>query len=100
MNVTANELKNHLDQYLDMAETAPVIVEKRGKIRLALISYSVYEQFRKMDDISFIEKTCNYDPDTIDALCGKYKNTLTSSDEFARRKQDEIQIEEEKWQRI
>ena len=37
-------------------------------------------------------------PDIIDALFGKYPQ-LTSSDEFARRKQDEIALEGEKWQR-
>ena len=47
MNITESELKNHLDQYLDMAETAPVIVEKTGKIRLAIISYPVYEYLKK-----------------------------------------------------
>ena len=50
MNITESELKNHLDQYLQMAETAPVIVEKPGKIRLALISYSFYEHLKKLDD--------------------------------------------------
>ena len=33
----------------------------------------------------------------IDSLCGKYKNYLSCSDDFARRKQEEIRIEEEKW---
>ena len=56
MNVTPNELKNNLDQYLDMAETAPVIVEKPGKIRLALISYSVYEHLKKLDDGYWLEQ--------------------------------------------
>jgi hypothetical protein len=41
----------------------------------------------------------NYDPDTIDALCGAFKNNLSSSEEFARRKEEEIKLEEEKWQR-
>lgn len=39
-------------------------------------------------------------PDVIDALCGKYARCLSSSDEFARRKQEEIQLEEAKWQRM
>ena len=35
-------------------------------------------------------------PNLIDALCGKYPQ-LSNSDEFARRKQDEIGLEEGKW---
>lgn len=49
MNITTSELKNHLDAYLDMAETSPVIVEKKGKIRLAIISYSAYERIKETD---------------------------------------------------
>lgn len=41
----------------------------------------------------------NYDPDIIDALCGAFKNDLSSSEEFARRKEEEIKFEEAKWQR-
>jgi hypothetical protein len=41
----------------------------------------------------------NPDPDTIDALCGAFKNDLSSSEEFARRKEEEIKLEEAKWQR-
>ncbi|MDM8559291.1 hypothetical protein [Candidatus Parabeggiatoa sp. HSG14] len=41
----------------------------------------------------------NYDPDIIDALCGVFKNDLSSSEEFAQRKEEEIKLEEAKWQR-
>ena len=41
----------------------------------------------------------NYDPDTIDTLCGAFKNSLSSSDDFAQRKEAEIKLEEAKWQR-
>jgi len=41
----------------------------------------------------------NYEPDIIDALCGAFKNDLSSSEEFARRKEEEIKLEEAKWQR-
>ena len=37
------------------------------------------------------------DSEVIDALCGKYKNYLSSSQEFARRKEDEKALEERKW---
>ena len=38
------------------------------------------------------------DPSTIDLLCGKYRDRLSTSNEFAKRKKEEIKIEEEKWQ--
>jgi hypothetical protein len=44
-------------------------------------------------------QTTNYEPDIIDALCGAFKNDLSSSEEFAQRKEEEIKLEEAKWQR-
>ena len=38
------------------------------------------------------------DPKAIDSICGKYKKDLLSSTEFALQKEEEIKIEEEKWQ--
>ncbi len=38
-------------------------------------------------------------PDMIDVLCGTYQQRLSSSIAFAQRKQDEIRMEDEKWQR-
>lgn len=34
----------------------------------------------------------------IDALCGSFKNCLSSSEDFAKRKIEEIKLEEAKWQ--
>ena len=45
MQITATELKNRLGQYLDAAETTPVIVEKSGRIKSVLISNATYEKF-------------------------------------------------------
>ena len=39
------------------------------------------------------------DPKIIDALCGTFKNCLSSSEDFAKRKIEEIRFEEAKWQR-
>jgi len=39
------------------------------------------------------------DSKRIDALCGAFKNCLSSSDDFAKRKREEIRLEETKWQR-
>ncbi len=38
--------------------------------------------------------------DIIDSLCGKYRDKLPSSEEFAMAKQAEIKQEERKWQRM
>jgi len=40
----------------------------------------------------------NYEPDIIDALCGALKNDLSSSEEFALCDEEEIKLEEAKWQ--
>ncbi len=50
IQVTATELKNRLGQYLDVAETDPVIVEKSGRIKSVLISNAMYEKFLKYED--------------------------------------------------
>jgi len=39
------------------------------------------------------------DFEVIDQLCGKYRDRLSSSQEFAIRKQVEIGLEEQKWQK-
>ena len=56
MNVTATELKNRLGQYLDAAETDPVIVEKSGRIKSVLISNAMYEQFLSYEDAYWAAK--------------------------------------------
>lgn len=51
------------------------------------------------DFVEFIHhkrKAILADPSTIDALCGKYKDRLSTSNEFAKRKKEEIKIEKEK----
>ncbi len=40
------------------------------------------------------------DSGIIDALYGKYRKRLSESEQFARRKQEDIKAEEEKWKRI
>ena len=56
MNVTATELKNRLGQYLDAAETDPVIVEKSGRIKSVLISNAMYEKFLAYEDAYWAAK--------------------------------------------
>lgn len=56
MNVTATELKNRLGQYLDAAETAPVVVEKSGRVKSVLISNAMYEKFLAYEDAYWAAK--------------------------------------------
>lgn len=52
------------------------------------------------DFVEFIHhkrKAILVDSSIIDALCGKYRDRLSTSKEFATRKQEEIKVEEEKW---
>ena len=56
MQVTATELKNRLGQYLDVAETDPVIVEKSGRVKSVLISRAMYEKFLAYEDAYWANK--------------------------------------------
>lgn len=56
MQVTATEFKNRLGQYLDMAETDPVVVEKSGRIKSVLISNTMYEKFLAYEDAYWANK--------------------------------------------
>ena len=57
--------------------------------RRELLDFLQFLQYRKQ---SIAETTA-----TIPPLRGKYKNRLSSTHEFARRKQDEIELENAKW---
>lgn len=50
MNVTATEFKNRLGQYLDAAETAPVIIKKSGRVKSVLVSHAMYKRLIAMED--------------------------------------------------
>ena len=56
MQVTATEFKNRLGQYLDVAETDPVVVEKSGRIKSVLISSAMYEKFLAYEDAFWADK--------------------------------------------
>jgi antitoxin Phd len=56
MQVTATEFKNRLGQYLDMAETDPVVVEKAGRIKSVLISNAMYKKFLAYEDAYWANK--------------------------------------------
>ena len=73
----------------------------RQRIIESLQSLDSFRLSEVLDFVEFIDhrgKTISADPNAIDALCGKYRDRLSSSLEFAQRKREEIKIEEEKWQ--
>ncbi len=76
-----------------------------AKIQQRIIeSLQNLDSFRLSEVLDFVEfihhkpKTISPNTNTIDALCGKYRDRLSSSQEFAQRKREEIKIEEDKWQ--
>ena len=64
-----------------------------------LTSFQLAELLDFTEFLLYRKKTDSFNPDAIDKICGKYKDSMRSSDVFARKKQEEIQIEEDKWKR-
>jgi hypothetical protein len=56
------------------------------------ILFKIYNNKNKFQNNS-------YDNSYIDLVCGKYKNDISSSDEFAASKKNEILIEDSKWKK-
>ncbi len=74
-----------LDESLPITETS--------RVRVIVI---VIEEAQMITES---QTTLKRDPKRIDALCGAFKNYLSSSEGFAKRKKEEIMLEETKWQR-
>jgi|GEM_PF-1276862 len=47
MKISATELKNRLGRYLDAAEQEPVSIQKSGREKAVLMSYSHYQSLLK-----------------------------------------------------
>ncbi|MEK6725208.1 MAG: hypothetical protein AABY54_01465 [Deltaproteobacteria bacterium] len=62
-----------------------------------LDSFQLSEVLDFVDFLNRKDRAVSPEPDIIDSLCGKYKEHLATSSEFARRKQEEIKKEESKW---
>jgi hypothetical protein len=76
------------------------VIEQR--IMESLKQLPLQEQQEVLDFAEFLAQRTTVpvrDPEAIERLCGKYRDMMTSSDEFARRKQEEIELEEIKWRR-
>ncbi len=72
------------------------LVDVSGKRKAVVIDLDQWgELWEKFYGALMTEEECK--TDVIDTLCGKYTDRLSSSEEFARRKQEEIELEEKKW---
>ena len=50
MQVTATELKNRLGQYLEAAETEPVVIVKSGRASKVVLSKRRYDELCELED--------------------------------------------------
>lgn len=50
MNVTATELKTRLGQYLEAAQSEPVIIEKSGRASSVVLSMRRYDELCDIED--------------------------------------------------
>jgi hypothetical protein len=85
---TTGTVNNQHQLFLD----EPLPITETSRVRVIII-------VTKEAQITESQATLKRDPKMIDALCGAFKNCLSSSDDFAKRKKEEIQLEEIKWQR-
>ena len=71
------------------------------KIIKNLKSLNSFQLSEVSDYVEFLRqrrKNKVFETSTIDVLWGKYKDRLSSSEQFAQKKREEIELEEEKWQ--
>ena len=78
---TVNNQQLLLDESLPIAETS--------RVRVIVIVVEEPES----------KAPLKRDPEMIDASCGSFRNCLSDSDAFAKRKTEEIRLERAKWQR-
>jgi len=82
--IVNNQHQLLLDDALPIAETS----------RVRVIVIVTEEALAKNSEVA-----PKRDPEMIDALCGAFRNCLSSSDAFAKRKTEEKRLERAKWQR-
>ncbi len=87
--MTQTELKQSIIQRIDRMQP-----EQLALLVSFLDSFETYSQ-----SVSQSQLTKEKRHKLIESLRGKYVYTSTSSDDFARRKQDEIDWEERNWQK-
>jgi len=82
--IVNNQHQLLLDESLPIAESS--------RVRVIVI---VTEEAQTAESKAALKR----DPEIIDALCGAFRNCLSSSDAFAKRKREEIRLERTKWQK-
>jgi len=76
--------------------------QMQQKIITNLKHLDSFELVEVLDFVEFIHHKKRLklpDPIEIDTIYGKYRDRVSSSQEFARRKQEEIELEEKKWKK-
>ena len=63
-----------------------------------LDSFQLSEVYEFVETLQKKRRMKMPDPKMIDQLCGKYQEHLSTSSKFTKRKQQEIEVEEAKWQ--
>ena len=53
---TATEIKNHFGEYLEVAISEPVIIEKSGRSIVIMLSIKEYERLVALDDAHWAQK--------------------------------------------
>jgi hypothetical protein len=85
-----------------MSQKSKINTQLQQKIAEQLQFLTSVQLSEVLDFVEFLHSKQNNvvsDLSAIDAIYGTYKQHLLSSEEFARRKQEEIQLEEAKWQK-
>lgn len=56
LKVVATEVKQRLGQYLENAQSEPVIIQKSGRPSVVMLSFAEYERLQALDDAWWGEK--------------------------------------------
>ncbi len=78
----------------------PTNVRDRTRVIVTFLDSKGANDFKENGFVKSCKTETAPEPDVIDELCGKYRNSLSNSDQFAREKQNEIKIEEGKWSQV
>ncbi len=89
MIVTATELKNRLDQYLETAQAEPVVIEKSGRASSVMLSKRRFDELVEMEEHYWdlkarLAEDEGFISDDIDWCLYKYRHLVENA--FARLK--------------
>ncbi|MBK9362918.1 MAG: type II toxin-antitoxin system Phd/YefM family antitoxin [Rubrivivax sp.] len=84
MGVTATEAKNRFGQLLDLAQRAPVVIEKAGRRHSVLMSAEHYDSLMAAQRPAAQEPAPSYGPEA-QAFYEKYKDWVDMQNELVER---------------